>query len=522
MHLRELQLQLQRCETLAILKKAQALALTLGLLNANQPLACKILNGYIKLGSPQEALKVFFNHIEDPDVVSWTCLIHLYLQFQRPYTALATFSLLLRSGVRPDSFSIVGALSACGRSKNLPSGRALHGTVLKSGSGYEPIVGNALIDMYSRNSEIAAAQAVFGGMRMKDVSSWTSLLNGFIICRDIESAHLVFDEMPLRNEVSWTAMISGCVQGEMPIRALELFKEMNDEGLAYLTEMTLVAVLSGCADIGAFHLGVCIHSYVSKIGMTNNVTVKNALLDMYSKSGSLGLAHRLFNEMQSRDVFSWTTMISAYAFHGEGSTALELFYAMLESGINPNEVTFVSVLSACSHAGLVLEGWQIFSRMTELYGIGPKIEHLGCMVDLLGRAGLLEEAQEFIEQMTMNPDAVIWRSFLSACIFHGNLNLAEVGGKKVMELEPEDNGVLVLLWNLHCATINWEGAGRMRKMMRDKKVKKKPGCSWVEINGVAHEFLAEDVTHHYGGEMCLVVEEILETMKFHMNMSHME
>ncbi|PKI75554.1 hypothetical protein CRG98_004090 [Punica granatum] len=270
------------------------------------------------------------------------------IQLQHPSAALTAFSLLLRSGLRPDSFSVVGGLSACERSRYLLGGRGIHGMVLRSGFDSEPIVGNALVDMYSRNGEIGAAAV---------------------------SALRVFDKMPVRNEVSWTAMILGCVRGERPIRALELFKEMKDDGVAGPTEITLVAVLSGCADNGALDLGLCIHGYISKIGMTENVAVTNALLDMYSKSGSLGSALSLFKEMQSRDVFSWTTMVSAYASHGKGSFALEMFYAILDSGVCPNEVTFLSVLSACSHAGMVLEGREIFRRMTEFYGLQPKIEH---------------------------------------------------------------------------------------------------------------------------------------------------
>lgn len=394
------------------------------------------------------------------------------------------------------------------------NGRIVHGMVFRFELGKEPIVGNALIDMYSRNVRIEMAEVVFGNMVIKDVASWTSLLNGFIKCGDIESARKVFDEMPQRNVISWTGMIVGNVSWKTPVGGLELFRRMRAEGEDSPTAITIVAALSGCADIGALDFGRSIHGYINKLGnIATNVAVNNALIDMYSKSGSLELAVEIFGQMPIKDMFSWTTMISGLALHGKGRYALEVFDNMLASEQIPNEITFVSVLSACSHAGLVSEGRNLFNKMIDCCGLKPKVEHYGCMVDLLGRAGHLEEAIELIEQMPIDPDAIIWRSLLSACLGNGNLKLAEMAGKKVIELEPDDDGVYVLLWNIYCAANRWEDALKTRKMMREQKIKKKPGSSWIEMNGAVHEYLAEDTMHHVPVDIFAILDAIIKQSK---------
>ncbi|KAH7550620.1 hypothetical protein JRO89_XS13G0233100 [Xanthoceras sorbifolium] len=420
---------------------------------------------------------------------------------------------MIRSGFKPDSYSIVGALSACARKKDLVGGQIVHGMILRFRLGSEPIVGNALIDMYCRNGNVEVAQMVFEHMENKDIASWTSLLNGFIMCNDLGSARRVFDEMPERNSISWTAMITGYVKGKNRVQGLEMFRRMKAEGKDRVTVVTVVSVLSGCADIGALDLGRTVHCYVKKCNLGMDVTVNNALMDVYSKSGCLDIALKIFYEMRKRDVFCWTTLISGYAFHGRGNNALEVFNDMLDSGITPNEVTFVSVLSACSHAGMLVEGQRLFNRMVQFYGLKPKIEHYGCMVDLLGRAGLLEKAKDFIKQMPINPDAVIWRSLLSACLVHGNLNLAEMAGKMVIDLEPDDDGVYILLWNIYLTANRQEDALKIRKLMRNRKVKKTPGCSWVEMNGFILEFTAEETMHHPWTEIYWILEGISELSK---------
>lgn len=436
----------------------------------------------------------------------------LYLQADHPHVVISIFSQIISRGLKPDSFAIVGALVAAGRNDDLGHGRLLHGMIFRHEVCSDITVNNALIDMYCRNGKIETACVIFRKMVVRDVVSWTSMLHGRIKCMDLESAFRVFEEMPERNAISWTAMITGCVQGQSPLRALELFRQMKSVG-EEPTEVTIVGVLSACADVGALDLGQLIHGYVNKTDMNSDMTVYNALMDMYSKSGSIERVEKIFGMMSEKDSYSWATMISAYAVHGNGIQAIQVFLEMLRLGLCPNEVTFVAVLSACSHSGMIEEGQKWFHRMREFYGFKPNIQHYGCMVDLLGRAGLLKEAEKLICGMQIQPDAVIWRSLLSACLVHGNLELAEIVGKKVIELEPDDDGVYILLWNLYAAAKNWKEALEMRTMMKDRRIKKKPGSSWIEVNGVVHEFFVEDKTHHVRKEIYSVLEGIAKHLK---------
>ncbi|XP_073006957.1 pentatricopeptide repeat-containing protein At2g22410, mitochondrial-like [Typha latifolia] len=362
------------------------------------------------------------------------------------------------------------------------------------------------------------AKMVFEEMGARDAVSWSSMLNGYVKCVGLEDACKFFDGMPQRETVSWTVMITGHVQRKQPVRALELFHRMKSEG-HNPTQITVVGVLSACADIGALDLGRAIHGYVDKVNLCSNLTVYNALIDMYAKSGSLEMAFIIFKVNPGKDVFTWTSMISGFAVHGNGTRAMEVFSEMLSSGIRPNTVTFVSVLSSCSHAGLIQEGKKWFQRMHRDYNFEPQIEHYGCMVDLLGRAGLLSEAENLIENMGIEPDIVIWRSLLNACLVHGNNKLAETAGKEIIKRDPEDDGVYILLWNMYASSNRWEEALEMRKKMTSRKVFKKPGYSWIELDGFVHEFLVEDKVHYLRKEIYLTLECISNQLKMDSSIS---
>lgn len=437
----------------------------------------------------------------------------LYLQTNHPHRAISLFSEIVASGRRPDGFSIVGVLSASGRIADPAIGKSLHGLVYRHALGHETVVGNAVIDMYRRNGQIRIARTVFDEMPARDAVTWSSMLHGYVKCEGLESACKFFDDMPWRDAVSWTVMITGHVQGKQPVQALELFRRMRSEGHDP-TLVTVVGVLSACADVGALDLGRAIHGYINKTkNVGSDVTVYNALIDMYAKSGNSEMAYDIFKESIYKDVFTWTTMIAGFAVHGSGKQAMEVFFEMLSAGIEPNEVTFVAVLSACSHAGFINEGRKWFASMSRDYNIEPHLEHYGCMVDLLGRAGLLSEAEILIGKMGMEPDGVMWRSLLGACLVHGNVRLALIAGKEIMKREPDDDGVYVLLWNLYASSNRWEEALEMRNRMRNRKVIKKPGRSWIEIDGIAHEFLVEDKMHIHRREIFLVLEGMAKQLK---------
>lgn len=479
--------------------------------------ACRLLDAYAKLKKIAEARKIF-ELMPSPDVGSWTSLLNLYLKCEQPMKTLTVFSeLMLSDYAKPDSHSVVAALSACARRKDLRNGRAVHGMMYKYLQKPRLSVHNALIDMYGKNGRVELAQRVFCSIDLKDVAIWTSLLNGYLLNGDVDSAKELFDGMPQRNVFSWTTMIVGYVRNKNPIEALKLFTRMRNEDIGEdcdPTTVTIVAALSACADIGALNLGSSIHGYIVKrFGFHLDITVNSGLIDMYGKSGSLDSALKLFDTMRSKDLFSWTTMISSLAINGRGKNALLVFDSMVKTGSTPNEVTFLSVLSACSHAGLVIEGERLFENFVNRYHMKPRIEHFGCMVDLFVRAGCLEKALVLIERMPMKPDAIIWRSVLGACLGQGDLELAEVAGKKVLELEPNDDSVYILLWSIYRSKNRWGDAQRAMKMMRDQRIKKTPGCSWIEVNGVVHEFLAEASRHYIADNVVTVLDRMLEQSK---------
>ncbi|KAH6832222.1 hypothetical protein C2S53_005571 [Perilla frutescens var. hirtella] len=474
----------------------------------------RLLGAFAKLNKLVESRKIF-DQMPNRDVGSWTSLQNLYLNIKQPRKTLMVFSeFILSDFAKPDSHSIVAALSACARCKDLRNGRAIHGIAYKHLEKPRPNVHNALIDMYGKTRRVDLARRVFSGIDYKDVAIWTSLLNGYIVNGDIGSAQVVFDEMPQRNVFSWTAMIVGHVRNNKPVEALELFTKMRREDVGEHcnpTTFTVVALLSACADIGALNLGSSVHGYIIKrFRFVLDDTVNNGLMDMYGKSGNLDSAVNLFCSMRRKDLFSWNTMISGLALNGRGEDALLVFDSMVESGLIPNEVTFLSVLSACSHAGLVTEGERLFERFVNGYHMKPWIEHYGCMVDLFVRAGHLEKAVWLVERMPMKPDAVIWRSLLGACLGHENFELAEVAGKKVLELDPDDDAVYVLLFSIYRSKNRWEDALSAMKMMRDQRIKKTPGCSWIEVNGVVHEFLAEASRHCVSDNIVIVLNGVIE------------
>ncbi|PKA54974.1 Pentatricopeptide repeat-containing protein [Apostasia shenzhenica] len=472
------------------LLQLHAQAIVQGLHPHHQHLSCQILNLYQRLGLTEDAHNLF-DEIPNPDIVSLASLISLHLSCNQPQRAIAVFSDIFLLGLQPDGFTVVGALSASGRLGHLRLGKSVHAMVYRRELGSETVVGNAMIDMYSRNGMIVSAGIVFQQMDVRDAVSWSTMLNGYAKCIGAASA----------------LMIRCHVQEKQPIQALHLFKKMRLEG-HQPTVITVVGVLSACADVGALDLGRALHGYAIKIDSNLNVTLCNALIDMYSKSGNIEMAEDIFDGVPFKDVYTWTSMISGFGVHGDARRAIEVFYDMLSSGTKPNLITFLAVLLACSHGGLVAEGRKLFYEMKTVYKYKPQLQHFGCMIDLLGRAGLLRDAELLIQDMGMDVDCVIWRSLLSASLVHGDFVLAELAGKKIIEQEPDDDSVYVLMWNMYASSNKWKEALEMRKKMRDLKLLKSRGCSLIEVDGIMHEFLVDDKMHCQQEEMNSVMEGI--------------
>ncbi|KAG6479776.1 hypothetical protein ZIOFF_063250 [Zingiber officinale] len=319
--------------------------------------------------------------------------------------------------------------------------------------------------------------------------------------------------MPERSVRSWTAMIAGYVQWKNPNEALRLFRDMETTGMQP-NEVTVVAVLAACADLGELDLAKRIHAFAMQCSLhKNNVRVCNTLIDMYIKCGCLQLARQVFDEMAERTVVSWSAMIGGHAMHGQAEEALELFSKMEEASVEPNAVTFVGLLHACSHIGLLQEGRQFFRSMTQDYGIVPEIEHYGCMVDLLSRAGLLEEAREFINKMPIEPNSVVWGALLGGAKVHKNIKMGEEAIHNLMELDPRNDGYYVVLSNIYADAERWEDVAKIRRMMKDRGLKKTPGWSTISLDGVVHSFVAGESDHPQIEEIHRSLDELLEKLR---------
>ncbi|CAN1770946.1 Pentatricopeptide repeat-containing protein At2g22410, mitochondrial [Linum perenne] len=436
-----------------------------------------------------------FDEIPVKDAVSWTSMIDVYSASNCCSDALKLFDCMLAAGVEPNEITMIAVLSACSQKGDLEMGERIHAYITGKCMNFTLKLKNAILNMYIKCGCMVDAKEFFGKMVVKDVFSWTSMVNGYAKCGEIESARKLFNEMPKRNVVSWNTMIAGYSQSNHPKEALDLFHGMVEAGLVP-TEDTLVCVLSACGQLGSVDVAQWIHlHYIGKKLIKSSVIISNAFIDMYAKCGQIDAAANIFHSMTERDVVSWNTIIAAYAAHGDPKQALCLFHQMQLSNFKPDCITFVGVLSACSHGGLVSEGREYFHIMETDFDIEPKREHYACMIDLLGRAGLLEDAYKLISSMPMQPSEAGWGALLNACRMHGNVELAKLSADRLVELDPEDSGIYVLLATVCARDKRWADVSMVRNMMKEKGVKKTPGRSLIEIGGDFHEFLAGDTSH---------------------------
>nr|XP_048334022.1 pentatricopeptide repeat-containing protein At1g08070, chloroplastic-like [Ziziphus jujuba var. spinosa] len=444
-----------------------------------------LVSMYSLCGLMEEARRVFnLLPVFVRDVVSWNSVLSGYLQCERNEEALKVFVEMMEDGsVRPDQVTFVGVLTACARIGFLDLGRKIHGLVLGSGLLLDVFLGSSLIDMYAK-------------------------------CGKMEDARKVFDGISERNVVCWTSMIVGYAQSDSFKEAIELFREMQLRGVE-ADAATVASVISACGNLGALSHGRWVHSYSERWGALMTLSVKNSLIDMYSKCGDMERALQIFSELTNRDVISWTAMITGLAMNGESSRALHLFSQMAKSrDAMPNEVTFLGVLLACTHGGFVELGFVYFNAMSQSYKLTPRIEHYGCMVDLLGRANLLTEAEKFIREMPIQPDTVIWRSLLFACKTHQNMELAEFAAKKIEELEPRRSGMHILLSNIYASASRWKDVNKLRRDMALQGTQKQPGCSFIELEGLVHEFFAADCSHCQIDSIYKTVDGINKVIRF--------
>ncbi|XP_059652255.1 pentatricopeptide repeat-containing protein At3g62890-like [Cornus florida] len=501
-----------------------------------------MLAGYVQMGDVEEAKLIFdrmpkknliasnsmivlfgrsghmgeasrlFNAMEEKNMVTWTALISCYEQNEMYEEALFIFMQMKANGVMVDEVVVVSLLSACANLSIIKTGKSIHGLVLRIGVESYVNLQNALIHMYSNCGDIMAAQELFNMSYHLDQISWNSMISGYLKCGSVEKARSLFDSMPEKDIVSWCAMISGYAQLDQFSETLELFQKMQLEDIKP-DEITLVSVISACTHLAALEQGKWIHAYIRKNGLKVNVILGTTLIDMYMKCGCVENALEVFYGMEERGVSSWNALIVGFAMNGLVERSLEMFSEMKNSGVLPNEITFVGVLGACRHMGLVDEGRHHFESMISTHMVEPNVKHYGCMVDLLGRAGLLKEAEELIDSMPMAPDAATWGALLGACKKHGDNEMGERIGRKLVELQPDHDGFHVLLSNIYASKGNWDDVLEIRETMMQHRVIKTPGCSMIEVNGVVHEFLAGDKTHPQINEIEEVLDEVAKRLK---------
>ncbi|KAJ4951959.1 hypothetical protein NE237_028791 [Protea cynaroides] len=440
-----------------------------------------LLTGYASAGYLDDARQLFYE-IPVRDVVSWNAMIAGYAQSGRYKEALDFFQDMLRANAQPNESTMVSVLSACAQLGSLELGNRVRSWIKDHGLGSNLRLVNALVDMYSK-------------------------------CGELETARALFDRISQKDQISWNVMIGGYTHMSHYKEALDLFRQMlqsNEEP----NEVTFLSILPTCAYLGTLDLGKWIHAYTDKnFSNSLNTSLSTSLIDMYAKCGSIEAARQVFDSMKSKSLASWNAMISGLAMHGYADMALQLFSRMAEEGFKPDDITFVGVLSACSHGGLVELGKNYFDTMIRDYNISPKLQHYGCMIDHLGRAGLFDEAKALMKNMEMKPDGAIWGSLLGACRVHGNVELGEVVAKQLFKLEPENPGGYVLLSNIYARAGRWEEVARIRTRLNDKGMKKVPGCSSIEVDSVVHEFLVGDKSHSQCKEIYKMLDEIDELLE---------
>ncbi|KAF8091769.1 hypothetical protein N665_0436s0032 [Sinapis alba] len=424
---------------------------------------CSLCDMYARCGFLSSARRVFYQ-IKRPDTASWNVIIAGLANNGYADEAASFFSHMRNSGFVPDATSLRSLL--CGQTNEMAlcQGMQIHSFIVKYGLLTDLSVCNSLLTMYS-------------------------------CCSDLNCCFRMFEDVKDKaDSVSWNAILTACLRHEQPAEVLRLFKLMLVSECE-TNHITMGNLLRACVEISSLKLGSQVHCYNLKTGLVLEQFITNGLIDMYAKCGSLEQARRIFDSMDNKDVVSWSTLIVGYAQSGFGEEALTLFKAMKSSGIEPNHVTFVGVLTACSHVGLVEEGLKLYSLMQSEHGIAPTKEHCSCIVDLLARAGHLDEAEEFIDEMELEPDVVVWKTLLSACKTQRNIDLARKAAENILKIDPFNSTAHVLLCGIHASSGNWEDAALLRSSMKRHDVKKVPGQSWIEVKDQRHIFFAEDVLH---------------------------
>ncbi|XP_061356278.1 pentatricopeptide repeat-containing protein At3g16610-like [Gastrolobium bilobum] len=417
-------------------------------------IANSLIDMYAKSGSSRIASTVF-NKMDDRNIVSWNAMVANYAQNRLEFAAVELIRQMQAHGETPNNVTFTNVLPACARLGFLNVGKEIHARIIQAGCAFDLFVSNALTDMYSKCGCLKLAQNVFN--------------------------------ISVRDEVSYNILIIGYSQTTDCSESLNLFSEMRLSGMMP-DIVSFMGVTSACANLASIEQGKEIHGLLVRMLFHTHLFAANSLLDLYMKCGRIDLATKVFDHIQNKDVASWNTMILGYGMLGELDTAINLFEAMKEDGLEYDSVSFIAVLSACSHGGLIEKGSKYFKKMKDL-NIEPTHMHYACMVDLLGRAGQMEEAADLIRGLSIVPDANIWGALLGACRIYGNVELGRLAAEHLFKLKPEHCGYYILLSNMYAEAERWDEANTVRELMKSRGAKKNPGCSWVQIGDQVHAFL---------------------------------
>ncbi|KAJ0967032.1 hypothetical protein J5N97_023949 [Dioscorea zingiberensis] len=415
----------------------------------------------------------------------------------------------------PSKSSFIYAIKACSATLAISQAKPIHALIFKAGLCSDRFIASSLIGLYSSCGYLSHARQLFDEITDRDVTLHTAMLTGFIENGEIEHAKELFDKMPARDVVAWNAMICGCSQCGLPEDALEFFRVMQ-ASMVHPNRVTLIGALSACSQLGCLALGEWIHAYINRhLDLDESPVLYNALVNMYVKCGRLDTALQVFIEREPKNLESWNTMLNGFAIHGCGTSALSLFSQVIKLGLLPDRISFIGVLMACSHAGLIDDARSCFYFMRKVYGVEPNAEHYGCLVDALSRGGYIDEAWMVIKSIPFRQNAGVYGALLSGCLRYGNYELGLEVARHLLEIEPWEESRYMALFSLYAKLGRDEEAMKVRKLMVDMGIKKSSGSSAIEIDGVVHEFLANDRAHCQSEDIYSMLDVLSSTLELH-------
>ncbi|XP_058099067.1 pentatricopeptide repeat-containing protein At5g42450, mitochondrial [Magnolia sinica] len=471
----------------------------------------QLIESYCKSKEFSDARQLF-DETPDWDLVSATAIIGVFARSDRLKDAIGLFSRMRFLGISPNQFTFSTIIHACTAQRNHNAGKQLHACATKMGLRSDVFVGSSVLDHYAKLGSLDEAQGAFEDTHDPNVVSYTTLICGYLKNDRFDEAVQLFRDIPESNVVSWNAMIGGYSQTGRNEESVNLFIQMCREGVRP-NESTFPCIFSAAANIAALGMGKSFHAYAIKSLIKHDVFVGNSLISFYAKCGSMDDSLLAFDRLPEKNVVSWNALICGYAQNGRGKEALEFFQQMYHTGLQPNSVTLLCVLFACNHAGLVEDGCAYFEQARKEQPGMLRAKHYACMVDLLSRSGRFQEAKRFLNELPFDPGIGFWKALLSGCQIHSNAELAELAARQILALDPGDVSSYILLSNVYSTAGQWRSVSMIRKEMKEKGMKRIPGCSWIEIRNKVHIFVTGDRRHVQTDEICMLIKVCFEHLK---------